>query len=107
MILQSVDDNVVGIVAIISIFIGSPIVIAYARLIWKRTSEPRRERPAIQADQIIHRLEQLQQAVDTMSLEVERISEGQRFVTKLMSEKDRFALNPPASSPAGRGKAAG
>jgi hypothetical protein len=33
------------------------------------------------------RLEQLQRNVDVIALEVERISEGQRYVTKLLSEK--------------------
>ncbi|MDQ6827865.1 MAG: hypothetical protein M3081_03265 [Gemmatimonadota bacterium] len=32
-------------------------------------------------------LVQLQTAIDTMAVEVERISEGQRFTTKLLSEK--------------------
>lgn len=33
------------------------------------------------------RLDQLQQAVDTMAVEVERISEGQRYVTKVLAER--------------------
>jgi hypothetical protein len=33
------------------------------------------------------RLEQLQQSMDTMAVEVERISEGQRFTTKLLAER--------------------
>jgi len=33
------------------------------------------------------RLDQLQQAVDTIALEVERISEGQRFVAKVLNER--------------------
>lgn len=41
--------------------------------------------PAI-ADQA-RRLDQLQAAVDTMAVEVERISEGQRYVTKVLSER--------------------
>ena len=32
------------------------------------------------------RLGQLQQAVDTIAIEVERLSEGQRFTTKLLAE---------------------
>jgi hypothetical protein len=35
------------------------------------------------------RLEQLQRNVDVIALEVERISEGQRYVTKLLSEKQQ------------------
>ena len=33
------------------------------------------------------RLERLEQTVDATALEVERISEGQRFTTKLLAEK--------------------
>jgi hypothetical protein len=35
------------------------------------------------------RLERLEQAVDTIAIEIERISENQRFTTKLLSERDR------------------
>jgi tetrahydromethanopterin S-methyltransferase subunit G len=33
------------------------------------------------------RLERIEQAVDAMAVEVERIAEGQRFVTRLLAEK--------------------
>lgn len=33
------------------------------------------------------RFEQLQQSVDVIALEVERIAEGQRYVTKVLNEK--------------------
>jgi len=35
------------------------------------------------------RLERLEHAVDAIALEIERISEGQRFTTKLLSEQTR------------------
>ena len=35
------------------------------------------------------RLSRLEQAVDAIALEVERISEGQRFTTKLLTEQTR------------------
>ena len=40
------------------------------------------------------RLARLEQAVDAIALEVERISEGQRFTTKLLSEQSRPAPTP-------------
>jgi hypothetical protein len=40
------------------------------------------------------RLARLEQAVDAIALEVERISEGQRFTTKLLSEQSRPAPKP-------------
>ncbi len=37
-------------------------------------------------------LAQLQSSVDTMALEVERISEGQRFTTKLLADKSKLGV---------------
>jgi uncharacterized protein YicC (UPF0701 family) len=36
------------------------------------------------------RLARIEQAVDAIALEVERISEGQRFITKLLSEHNQM-----------------
>ena len=83
-----VDDNVVGIVAIISIFVFSPIAIAYARMMWRRANNPPSPRPILN-DDTAQRSIQMQQSIDAMSLEIERISEGQRFVTKVLAERSR------------------
>ena len=82
-----IDENVVGIVSIVTIFVIFPIVLAYTRLIWKRSANP----PARSQlnDDTAHRIVQMQQSIDAMALEIERISEGQRFVTKLLSERPR------------------
>jgi hypothetical protein len=42
-----------------------------------------------QLDEIAERLSRLEQAVDAIAVEAERISEGQRFTTKLLSERTR------------------
>jgi hypothetical protein len=42
------------------------------------------------------RLARIEQAVDAIALEVERISEGQRFTTKLLSEQSRPLPKAPA-----------
>ena len=42
------------------------------------------------------RLTRIEQAVDSIAIEVERISEGQRFTTKLMSEKSAAPLALPS-----------
>lgn len=41
------------------------------------------------------RLERIEQAVEAMAVEIERISEGQRFVTKLLAERERPNILPP------------
>jgi len=43
------------------------------------------ERPAIDDNRLRH----LEQAVDAIAIEIERISEGQRFTTKLLAERDK------------------
>jgi hypothetical protein len=40
------------------------------------------------------RLARIEQAVEAIALEVERISEGQRFTTKLLSEQSRPSPKP-------------
>jgi hypothetical protein len=40
------------------------------------------------------RLARIEQAVEAIALEVERISEGQRFTTKLLSEQARHTPRP-------------
>ncbi|SRR6266567_1934303 len=45
------------------------------------------------------RLSRLEQAVDAIALEIERISEGQRFTTKLLSERAQQKNNAVAELP--------
>jgi hypothetical protein len=48
------------------------------------------------------RIARIEQAVDSIAVEVERISEGQRFTTRLLSERAAPAPAAPASPPPGR-----
>ena len=86
LIATRVIDDLVPIVAILTVFFLAPLGLAISRLIWKRASAPPR-RAVDTGTQT--RLDQLQQSVDTIAIEVERISEGQRFVTRLMSDSGR------------------
>lgn len=43
--------------------------------------------PAVQNPMIEARLARIEEAVDTIALEMERMGEGQRFVTKLLAER--------------------
>ncbi|MBL0937422.1 MAG: hypothetical protein IBJ03_00925 [Gemmatimonadaceae bacterium] len=67
-----------GFVALTSI--GTPLAKAFARR-WERKGE--RE----QQVQLTQRLEAIEQAIETVAIEVERISEGQRFTSKLLAER--------------------
>ena len=64
-------------------FIGLPLAIAYARRIWKRTGVTiSNEMPA----ELTDRLGRMEQAIDAVAVELERVGEGQRYVTKVFSE---------------------
>ena len=58
-----------------------PLSIALARRIWRRT-EPERVAPAPELEQ---RLVAMQTSIDSVAMEVERIGEGQRYVTGLLN----------------------
>jgi hypothetical protein len=61
-----------------------PLSIAYARRIWRRGAVVVSALPK----EISERLGRVEQAVDATAVEVERIGEGQRFLTRLFTEGD-------------------
>lgn len=78
------QDTALGFMAILAaIFILGPFARVFARRIDRRT-EIKAARENAQVMQ--HQLLQLQQSVDAVSLEVERISESQRFQSKLLND---------------------
>ncbi|HWL38884.1 MAG TPA: hypothetical protein VNO75_01505 [Gemmatimonadaceae bacterium] len=60
--------------------IGVPLVRALSRRMDAESRQPR-----IPAE-VAQRLERMEQSLEAVAIEVERISEGQRFTTKLLSE---------------------
>jgi hypothetical protein len=73
--------------------IGVPI----ARAIARRIDRPA-ARAAVSPD-VMARFERLEQSVDAIAVEVERIAEGQRFVTRLLSERRADALPSATGQP--------
>jgi hypothetical protein len=49
--------------------------------------------------EIAPRLDRLEQAVDSIAIEVERISEGQRFVTKILADQPQIQASVNAGKP--------
>ncbi|HMJ17172.1 MAG TPA: hypothetical protein VK478_02195 [Gemmatimonadaceae bacterium] len=60
--------------------IGVPLARAFSRRMDAESRNPRLP------TEVTERLERMEHALDSVALEVERISEGQRFTTKLLSE---------------------
>ena len=78
-------DAIAALSGVFIIFVLAPIAFAAARLIWKRATS-RAPAAAQLAPDSSRRLERLEQGMDAIAVEIERISEGQRFVTRLLSE---------------------
>jgi hypothetical protein len=85
--------EIVPITAILSVFVLAPMAIAMARLIWRRAAAPTHSTIDTAAQR---QLEQMQQSIDAIAIEVERISESQRFVAKMMNDR---SLNGGAAEP--------
>ena len=83
---RGVVDIVVAIgTMIVLVVIGGPLARAYARRIDRRTAAT----PAALPPEVTQRLAAIERAVDSVAVEVERISEGQRFTTKLLSDRTK------------------
>ena len=76
------DDLVpFGFFAMVAIIaIGVPLVRGWVKR-WER-DDARRQVPG----DVSARMERMEHAIDAIAVEIERISEGQRFTTKLLSE---------------------
>lgn len=79
---------------VIVLSLGIPLVRAYIRK-QERVDVPTRLTPELEA-----RLDRLESMVETVSVEVERMAEGQRFTTRLLSEGAAQAQVPPARAAA-------
>lgn len=78
---QAVEMAMAFFFTMVVIVIGLPIARAFARRMDRRAG------PAQIPPEITAQLGQLSQAVDAIAVEVERISEGQRYTTRLLSEQ--------------------
>ncbi len=89
----TISDGVVDIVQagaamIAFIVVGGPLARSCARRIDKRTVATSAAVPS----EVVQRLAAIEQAVDSVAVEVERISEGQRFTTKLLSDRTKSEM---------------
>jgi hypothetical protein len=72
-----------------TIALGIPLIRAFTRR-WDRPALP----PNNSAD-VTARLERIEQAVEAVAIEVERIAEAQRFSARLMAEQQPRSLPKP------------
>ena len=88
------SGQVTALSVVFTVVVLGPLAVGAAVIMLRRSN--RAPLPPAVFAQTADRLERLEQSVDTIAIEIERISEGQRFVTKLLSEGQRIqALGTP------------
>ncbi|MBL0170793.1 MAG: hypothetical protein IPP90_08700 [Gemmatimonadaceae bacterium] len=80
------SGQLTGITIVSIVLVWAPLAFAAARIMLRRWAHPK---PAPQIMESAARLERMEQAVDAVAIEIERISEGQRFVTQLMAKREQ------------------
>jgi hypothetical protein len=103
----NVGEYVAPILIVFTLFVLMPIAVSMSRLLWKRSAQPPRTTPI--NSETAQRLERMEQAMDAIAVEMERVSEGQRFVTRILTEGrseavlGAGAVSQPARVPASEG----
>jgi len=84
------------VLTIVGVFASTMVALFFgARFLWHRTSHSALPAPRVD-DERFHRLEE---AVDTIALEIERMSEAQRFTAKLLLERGTDAAQAQVAQP--------
>lgn len=89
------SGDVTGIAITFILAVLMPISIGITRKLLRRTPK---ETASPTVDILGPRLDRLEQSVEAIAIEIERIAEGQRFVTKVMAERPAQATVKPTES---------
>ena len=81
---------------VFTVVVLGPLAMSLGRLMWRRSAKPAVPPGWNDAAQ---RLERLEQAVDTIAVEMERVSEGQRFMTRIMTQAPGTPAGNAAAAP--------
>ena len=79
--------HVPTIIPIAIIMCGSAVLVTAMGVLSRQLSLRRMASQAMRNQDLTQRLERIEQAVETTAIEVERMAEANRFLTKLLAEK--------------------
>lgn len=86
-------DQIADII-IVALVMGC-ITLSLFAMAWASSRRRKHDAPAVpRLDGIEARLARMEEAIDTIAIEIERVTEGQRFTAKLLAE--RFSPDAPA-----------
>jgi hypothetical protein len=80
-------------IPIFGILSGTAIILTAMTLLGRHFSERRPQITDEALNEVLRRLERIEQIVDTTGIEVERLSEANRFMSKLLTERSGVPTN--------------
>ena len=90
-----IDEDVVIGGMMMSFALLVPIVIAYARRLWKKAAVV-----SVVPRDLVEQMQRLEQSMDTIAVEIERLGEGQRFMARVLTDDSGArALGAGAAEP--------
>ena len=89
---QGPPEEVFVLTGLFMILVLLPISIAFARRVWRRSAAAITKLP----QEIYDRFARVDQSLDAIAVEVERVGEGQRFLTKMYTDQQRALGAGPA-----------
>ena len=91
---QPSAGQVTAISIVFTLAVLMPLTIAFARRVFSRGPKQTSGAPS---PEIVQRLDRMDEGIDAIAIEIERISEGQRFVTRLLAGGSAPALSAGAA----------
>jgi hypothetical protein len=82
--------HVPAIISLAIIMCGSAVLITGMGLISRQLSLRRMSSKNLGSEELTRRLDRIEQAVETTAIEVERMAEANRFLTKLLAQKSEI-----------------
>lgn len=90
------EDAQIAIGVSFSLFFLLPLAIGMTRLMWRRARRKDTARPSPENDA---RMERLEQAVDAIAIEIERVGESQRYQQKVLAEANMMPAMSSSRAP--------
>ena len=93
---QGPPDAVYALSGMFMVIVFLPLSIAFTRRIWRRSAKA----TVVLPPEVAQRMESIERGVEAIAIEVERIGEGQRFLSQLLGDRqDLRALGVGAAQP--------
>lgn len=79
--------HVAPIILLATIMCGSAVIISIVASVSRAVTQRQRAATSLPNEEVLRRLERIEQSVEVTAIEVERLAEANRFLTKLLADR--------------------